>query len=177
MPPGAEGVGQVTFALELQIAEPVEWRLAYKGHPKLLALADRHYTRQKRGSSQFCRPGINLSLLLSNGLAGWNVWRPIPSVGRMDDLEAWECTLFRNEDAESVSSALIMSATERTFREWGWPPKDGLITAVGVKETRARRSKSAPPGVCFVRAGWVQYAATETRVWLRAPHPQKTRRT
>lgn len=166
----------MTFALELQISERVEWRECHKAHPRLLALADAHYTRQKPGSSQCCRPGHNFTLVLSDGLAAWVVWRPIPSVGRMDGLEAWECTLFRTESPSVVASELIRAATDATFSAWGWPPRDGLITAVGVTETRARRARSAPPGVCFVRAGWTQYAATPERVWLRAPHPQKVSR-
>ena len=63
-------------------------------------------------------------------------------------------------------------ATDITFREWGWPPRDGLITAVGVDETARRRSKRSPPGVCFLMAGWEPMDKhSDGRVWLRAPHP------
>src|SRR5579871_4176495 len=102
---------------------PPSWEMVTKGHPALVALADRHYTRQTPGSRQFCRPGVNFTLLLSDQSAGWVAWRPIPQVGRMDGLEAWECTFFRNEGAHR-SSDLVREATDITHRAWGWPPKD-----------------------------------------------------
>lgn len=148
------------------------WCPAPKTHPGLLALADRHYTRQRPGTKQFCRPGVNFTLLLSDNSAGWATWRPIPQVGRMDDLEAWECTFFRNEGAR-LSSELIAEATELTYRAWGWPPRDGLITAVGIDATRGRRSRWSPPGRCFLAAGWSLIAQSHERVWLAAPRPRK----
>lgn len=156
-------------------ARPPQWRTAHKASPHVLALADRHYTRQSPGSRQCCRPGHNLVLLLEDCSAAWIVWRPIPEVGRMDDLEAWECTLFRNEGAE-LSSALVVSATAWTYREWGWPPRDGLITAVGIDETARRRSKRHGPGWCFRCAGWEPIGERGGRAWLRAPRPVRVSR-
>lgn len=154
-------------------ATPAEWRASHKGGVALLRLADAHYTRQKPGSAQCCRPGKNFVLVLSDGSAGWVVWRPLPEVGRMDGLECWECTLFRNE-GERLSSELIREATDLTYREWGWPPRDGLITAVGIKATSARRSKKSPPGRCFIEAGWEPMdKASDGKAWLRAPGPRR----
>jgi hypothetical protein len=93
----------------------------------------------------------------------------------MDNLEAWECTLFRNEGPR-LSSELVRDATALTFREWGWPPRDGLITAVGIVETKRRRSRKAPPGACFVYAGWAVTGTRGGKAWLRAPHPVRTER-
>jgi hypothetical protein len=164
--------GALAFALEPD-SRPVVWRETHKGSAALLRLADAHYTRQKPGADQFCRPGKNLCLVTSDGTAGWVVWRPIPTVGRMDDLEAWECTLFRNEGGR-LSSDLIREATALTYDAWGWPPRDGLITAVGVEQTRRRRSKSSPPGRCFIEAGWSPIEkAGAGKVWLRAPGPRR----
>jgi hypothetical protein len=102
------------------------------------------------------------------------VWRPIPEVGRMDNLECWENTLFRNEGG-GISSALIRSATAMTFRAWGWPPRDGLISAIGIDATRRRRSKNALPGVCFQMADWIPFSriGDRSKVWYRAPHPMR----
>ncbi len=152
-----------------------QWRTATKGHPRLMALADRHYTRQSKGSNQCCRPGHNFVLLLDDGSAAWVVWRPIPDVGRMDNLEAWECTLFRNEGV-TRSSDLVASATTLTYRAWGWPPRDGLITAVGISETSRRRSKRHEPGWCFLCAGWEPTSKRGDRVWFRAPRPVRVPR-
>lgn len=149
------------------------WRETHKGHARLIELADRHYTRQQPGTNQACRPGVNLCLLLSDGSAVWVVWRHIPEVGRKDGLEAWECTLFRNEGAR-LSSELIAEACAITFRKWGWPPRDGMITAVGIAETAGRRSRSAPPGQCFRIAGWLTFdhpSTDNSKAWLRAPRP------
>jgi hypothetical protein len=167
-------MGEV-FALAVQEPPPVAWRESHKGHARLLALADMHYTRQTPGSNQFCRPGKNLCLLTSDGMAGWVTWRPLPRIGRKDGLEAWECTFFRNEGPR-LSSELVREATEHTWSAWGWPPRDGLITSIGVEATRRRRSKSKPAGVCFREAGWVEFDVRAARdvgaqVWLRAPHP------
>jgi len=149
------------------------WVEVPKAHPMLVALADRHYTRQQPGTAQFTRPGVNLCLLLDDGSAGWVTWRPIPTVGRMDGLWCWECTFFRNE-GRMLSSDLVRSATDYTHRVWGWPPRDGLITAVGVDQTAARRGRANPPGWCFIQAGWTPTHERDGKAWLRAPDPVRT---
>ena len=151
-----------------------QWKIVSKGNMGLVGLADRHYTRQTPGSNQCCRPGVNLCLMHSSGKAAWIVWRPIPCVGRMDNLEAWECTLFRNE-SNLLSSSLIESAVEVTHRQWGWPPRDGLITSVGIEETAKRRGKANQPGHCFIMAGWSPVGARKDKVWLITPHPHKVK--
>jgi hypothetical protein len=165
----------ITQGLQPQGGElPHSWRVVSKAHHALVALADKHYTRQKPGTPLCTRPGVNLPMLTVDCLAGWIVWRPIPEVGRKDSLEAWEVTLFRN-DGPALSSDLIRTATAMTFRQWGWPPRDGLITAVGVTATRRRRSKRSTPGACFLHAGWTMFDQRHNgdQVWLRAPHPQR----
>lgn len=102
------------------------WVEVSKGDPQAVALADRHYTRQKPGTSQFCRPGKNLVLLSKDEKALWVTWQGI----RDDGFEAWECTLFRNE-GDFLSSHLIVLALGVTADKWGEPPKDGIITYVG----------------------------------------------
>jgi hypothetical protein len=167
------------FALEAEM-RPVVWRETHKGSAALRRLIDGeatngrpHYSRQSPGDDQFCRPGFNFCLLTSDGLAGWIVWRPKPSVGRMDGLEAWGCTLFRNDGAR-LSSDLVREATALTHDAWGWPPPDGLISSVGVEETKRRRSKHSPPGRCFIEAGWSPIEkAGAGKVWLRAPRPRR----
>ena len=155
------------------------WRECNKGSPRLIELADGHYTRQKHGTNQACRPGVNFCLMLSDGSAGWVMWRPIPEVGRMDGLEAWECTLFRNT-GQRLSSDLITEATDKTYRAWGWPPRDGLITAVGIEQTKLRRSRAHEPGWCFICAGWRRRPDIEERctskdkAWFEAPRPTRT---
>ncbi|WHX43816.1 hypothetical protein QNH35_13910 [Bacillus pumilus] len=102
------------------------WIEVKKSDPRALKLADRHYTRQKPGTNQFCRPGHNLVLLSKDEKALWVTWRGL----RDDGLDAWECTLFRNE-GDYLSSHLIVLALGITSLKWGQPPKDGVITYVG----------------------------------------------
>jgi hypothetical protein len=164
----------LSLPLESPRSEPPVWRPVQKANPCLVALADRHYTRQKPGTPQFCRPGMNFALLLSDGSAGWVTWRPIPQLGRMDGLEAWECTFFRNEGSRT-SSELVREATDLTYRAWGWPPRDGLITAVGIEQTARRRSRKHPPGWCFICAGWRPVTERDGKAWLIAPPPERLR--
>jgi hypothetical protein len=164
----------VTLPLALESPSiPVEWRESHKGHARFLALADRHYTRQQPGTNQACRPGKNLVLLTTDGSAAWCVWRPLPEVGRMDNLWAWECTLYRNE-GQRRSSDLIREATAFTYRAWGWPPRDGLITAVGIEPTREGRRGRNFAGWCFRKAGWTHTHDKDGKAWFRAPLPERT---
>ena len=114
-------------------------------------------------------------------LAVWNIHRPKPGKSaRYDGLDAWECTIFRNETS-IVSSKLIRSAVEvcrllalgafecRTAYEgWGSVPKDGIITYVDPAHV-----KSDIPGYCFRRAGWRRIGyASDGKPLLRAPLPK-----
>ncbi|MGG1598499.1 hypothetical protein [Paenibacillus naphthalenovorans] len=115
------------------------WVQIKKADHRALELADRHYTRQKPGTPQFCRPGHNIVLLSADEMALWVTWRGI----RDDGWDAWECTMFRNE-GNYLSSHLIVLALGITRNLWGRPPKDGLITYVG-EHLR---------GGCFYAAGF-----------------------
>lgn len=102
------------------------WTQIQKADWRALRLADRHYTRQKPGTPQFCRPGHNLVLLTEDEQALWVTWAGI----RDDGWDAWECTMFRNE-GPYLSSHLIVLALGITRHLWGLPPADGIITYVG----------------------------------------------
>ncbi len=124
-----------------------KWFAVSKADPRARALADRHYSRQKPGTPQFCRPGQNIVLLTQDGRALWVSWRPKPGIQRMDGLDAIECTMFRNE-GPYLSSDLIREAVELTLAKWG-RPKDGLLTYIAHEKVR-----SSNPGCCFKKAGW-----------------------
>lgn len=115
------------------------WQMVHKSDPRALKLADRHYTRQKPGTPQFCRPGHNIVLLSESEDALWVTWSGI----RDDGYDGWECTMFRNE-GEYLSSHLIVLALGVTRKLWGIPPQDGILTYVG---THLR-------GGCFHAAGF-----------------------
>src|SRR2546423_1924917 len=67
-------------------------------------LADRHYSRQKRGTNQFMPNGKVLVLRDSKGLIvfGW-LWQDY----RLDGQAGFNCSIFRNE-SDRVSSEVIL---------------------------------------------------------------------
>lgn len=154
------------------------WMVTHKGDRAGRALADRHYTRQKPGTSSWTRNGQNLVLITPDEQALWCIHRPKPGKStRMDHLDAWECTMFRNEGG-ALSSVLIRQAVEvcrmlalgefgcrEGVEDWGEVPKDGLITYVNPAKV-----KSEIPGFCFRRAGWRNVgSAKDGKLMLKAP--------
>lgn len=99
------------------------WLVTHKCDRSFRLLADRHYSRQRVGVPMFKRPGRNLVLRTADGDAVWVTWSCI----RDDGLQAWECTIFRNE-SKNPSSDMIRVAVAATIAEWGQPPPDGIIT-------------------------------------------------
>lgn len=137
------------------------WIVTNKGDQECRVLADRHYSRQTVGARLFTRPGRNLVLKTESADAVWVTWSSI----RDDGVNAWECTIFRNE-SPYLSSDLIREAVEITIREWGQPPPDGIITYVDQSKVR-----SANPGYCFLKAGWRKSGVSKRRKLLRLSAP------
>lgn len=125
------------------------WLITDKGDQDARLLADRHYSRRTPGSPQFCRNGQNLVFITDAADAAWVTFRPTPGKAvRQDGLDAWECSLFRNEGPH-LSSSLIREAVPLTWSLWGPAPAGGIITYV-----RPECVASGLPGYCFRRAGW-----------------------
>jgi hypothetical protein len=130
--------------------EPVIWRVSNRNDPAIVALADRHYSRQTRGSAQMGAPAASLAFVTPCQRAAWlSQWTDHPD----DDLLALRCAFFRNEGA-GLSSDLILAAMRLT--EAIWPPeemaiypRDGWVTFVKPSEI-----ESPNPGYCFKIAGW-----------------------
>jgi len=162
-PPACSGSGRVVLP-----TCPIEryWVISDKGSKRALQLVERHYSRQKPGTNQFCRPGDNLVLLGNDGKALWVSYRYHPSsrLKRTDGLNAWECTLFRNEGGR-LSSDLIKEAVAITAKAWGIP-EDGFVTYVNPKAI-----KSSNPGYCFQKAGFVRGGTSKRRGFVRLVLP------
>lgn len=125
---------------------PVTWSKVSTYDARARALADRHYSRQKRGTLQFMPPGRRLVLLTDCARAVWGVVLNLDPCGVL----RWRCSLFRNEGA-GLSSDLIRAATSRTFDLWGARPPVPLTTEIDPERVRRKRD----PGRCFRRAGWI----------------------
>lgn len=151
------------------------WVRTNKFDQRARLVADRHYNRQKVGSSQFAPPGKTVILYAekSDNQALWvSSWQKYIM---HDWKNSWNCSLFRNEGA-GLSSELIRQAVAATIFEWGSPPSGGMITFVDPKKVKPKRT----PGYCYVRAGFRLSGETKKRKLLvfqllpsDMPKPQK----
>lgn len=127
------------------------WRLSDRADPRAVRIADRHYNRQKIGSSQFVPPGKCLVLLTATADALWVTSWPFAEYVRHAWPGAWVCSAFRNEaQPRLLSSDLIREAVGVTRWRYGDPPERGFVTFVDRGKTRSKRN----PGYCYLMAGW-----------------------
>lgn len=130
------------------------WIVTKDGDPRLLALADRHYSRKTVGARLAVQPGRRIVLVTADGRAAWVTSH---TRYRRDGRTGWECSLFRNE-GPFLSSHLIVLALGITRYLWGDPPPEGMFTFVG----RHLR------GGCFHAAGFRKDGTTQDgRLCLR----------
>ena len=133
------------------------WQLSHRADPVAVALADRHYSRQKIGSPQFVPPGRCMVLFAKTetGKAVWVTSWPFAEYVKHAWAGAWVCSMFRNEGA-GLSSELIRQAVAATRAFFGEPPALGIITFVLPKAIR-----SSNPGACYQKAGWKRAGAAK----------------
>lgn len=143
------------------MTNPMPWVRSWSTDPVGRALADRHYNRQKIGSTRFIPPGRCIVLVHQDGGAVWGVSYPFAQYVRHAWAGAWINSIFRNESGD-LSSALITSAIAATLcmaREKDWDVPDlGLITFVDDSKTRHKRD----PGRCYRKAGFREVGATQS---------------
>ena len=139
-----------------------------------------HYSRRTPGSRTFTGVGQEIVLVTDDGSAVWACVRQrTPSArgtgesrgrtGAPDPAPRyiWRNMMFRNLGS-SLSSDLILSATDRTYEEWanryGSLPSERLRTEIGIKEVR-----SSNPGYCYKQAGWTKDRVVRGKLYLWAP--------
>jgi hypothetical protein len=120
-----------------------------------VALADRHYSREKPGTPQVGGPGFILVFVTTDERAAWISKRHAPEIfaGKRtrttaDGFVGYRCGLFRNE-SEHLSSDLIVRAVVLTESIWG-PTHHGWMTYVDKSKVASHN-----PGYCFKQAGWI----------------------
>lgn len=135
----------------------MRWEIAHRADPRCVALADRHYSRQKPGTPQFVPPGRCLVLYAKTetGEAVWVTSWPFAHYVKHAWAGAWVCSIFRNEGA-GLSSELITEAVAATRAYYGEPPPLGIITFV-----LPRAIRSTNPGACYRHAGWRRAGAAK----------------
>lgn len=137
----------MSVAVAQTLFETGPWQVRTKGNGAAMALFDRHYSRQKPGRGEVGPPGRKLVLVTPCERAMWCSHWPKAEL-TMDGLDAWRCSVFRNEGA-GLSSELIVAAMSLTAEMWGELPEDGWVTWVDT-----RKIASPNPGFCFKQAGW-----------------------
>ena len=133
------------------------WRLSWRADPAALALADRHYNRQKIGAPQFVPPGRCLVLLTKDRSALWVTSWPFAEYVQHAWAGAWVNSLFRNEGGQ-LSSDLIRWAVAHTRAQWPDVPPLGVVSFVDAEKTRRKRD----PGYCYRCAGWRHVGFTKS---------------
>lgn len=132
------------------------WLSVRRDDPRAFAFYRRHYssgkqmkTFRERGNTNFMGPGECMVLLAKCG-RGVFAWQ-YNTVERYDHQTGVCCTIFRNEGA-GLSSELIREADQLADQRWPGQPRH--FTYVNAMKTSRCRSKHAPPGRCFIAAGW-----------------------
>lgn len=139
------------------------WELSHRADKRALALADRHYNRQKPGTPQFVPPGRCLVLYAATdtGRAFWVTSWPFAEYVRHAWAGAWVCSAFRNEGA-GVASELIRDAVAATVAFYGEAPTLGLVTFIDRKKvipTRVRGQETW--GYTYKKAGFREVGETK----------------
>lgn len=126
------------------------WRVSDRYDPAAVALADRHYSRQKPGTPQFIPPGKYVALIADDKAAVWvTSWAKY----RMDAWRgAWVNTIFRKE-GDGVASEMIRHAVAHTRAVWPEVPALGMVTFIDPRHVKPKRH----PGYCYLLAGF-EYA-------------------
>lgn len=127
------------------------WERVLKTDARAIELSNRHYSRVAYGKigAVLGPPGRLLCYATPERNALWVSHWPYAAMA-LDGLDAFRCTMFRNE-SQHLASDMIRAAmllTEATWSEQG-RPADGWITWVD-----ASLVTSEIPGYCFRRAGW-----------------------
>jgi hypothetical protein len=140
----------------------VNWCKSNRADKAALPLADRHYNRQKIGSSQFVPPGSCLVLLSAHGDALWVTSFPIAAYVKHAWAGAWVCSLFRNEGGDRASD-LIVDAVAATRFWYGAPPEKGMITFIDQNHVRPIKVRGRSVyGWTWLKAGFCEVGRTKS---------------
>lgn len=134
----------------------MEWEVSHRADKPAVALADRHYNRQKPGTPQFVPPGRCLVLLAGPSL--WVTSWPYPEYTKHQWAGAWVNSSFRREGGDVIASELIRQAVSATRWYFGEPPDLGMVTFVDVRKVKRKRD----PGRCYLRAGFKHVGETKS---------------
>jgi len=135
-----------------------QWQLSSRFDPRAVAIADRHYNRQKPGTPQFVPPGR--CIVLWQPGAVWVTSWPFAEYVKHAWPGAWINSIFRREYGNTKASTLIRQAIGITRNFWPDVPALGMVTFVNESKVRHKRD----PGRCFIRAGFQYVGKTKGKL-------------
>lgn len=145
------------------------WRPSHRGDRPAVALADRHYSRQKPGTPQFMPAGSCRVLKAANDRAVFGLSFPKAEFVKHAWAGAWIISIFRNETAGPLASDMIRQALAVMQTDFGYgaPPALGCVTFVDPRKVRGVMVRGERvKGFCFAKAGF--RAVGETKKGLIA---------
>ncbi len=135
------------------------WQLAHACDAAGRELADRHYNRQKVGSSRFVPPG-RCHVLTIPEKAVWATSWPFGEYVKHRWPGAWVCSIFRSEGA-GQASALILDAVASTRAKYPVPER-GMVTFVNRDRVKPTMVRGNPTwGWTWLKAGFEPDGETE----------------
>lgn len=137
------------------------WTLSHRFDKQALALADRHYNRQKPGTPQFVPPGRCLVLTHGSPVSAfWVTSWPFAEYTKHAWAGAWVCSAFRREGGPPASQ-MIRAAVAAT--RWRWPaPDKGMVTFLNRQHVRPTLVRGAQVyGWTWLKAGFKHVGETE----------------
>lgn len=143
------------------------WVESHRADRASVAIADRHYNRQKIGTPQFVPPGRCYVLRIEDRALWVTSW-PLAEYVSHAWAGAWVNSCFRNEGA-GLSSDLIRAAVAHTRANWPEVPELGMVTFVDADKTRKKRD----PGRCYRRAGFEHVGFTKGGLWAFQMRPDQ----
>jgi hypothetical protein len=147
------------------------WRRSNRADPAAVALADRHYSRQKPGSPQFMPPGSCRVLLADNSKAVFGLSFPKAEFVKHAWAGAWVVSIFRNEEAGPLASTMIRDAMAHMRTEYD-VPELGCVTFVDPRKVRGVLARGERvKGFCFWKAGFRAVGETKSGLiaWQMLP--------
>jgi hypothetical protein len=133
------------------------WTPSHRADTPARLIADRHYSRQKPGTSQFVKPGR--CFVLRHPWAVWATSWPFAEYVKHAWAGAWECSIFRYErlGTDPHASEMIRAAVAHTRYMWPEVPELGMVTFIDPTKVRPIKRRGAETwGYSYARAGFTQ---------------------
>lgn len=135
----------------------MNWVISHRADPAALRIADRHYNRQKPGTSQFVPPGRCFVLISLDYGSLWVTSWPYAKYVKHAWAGAWMNSMFRRESGKVLASQLILEAIAATKWFYGDPPKLGMVTFIDRGKVKTKRDY----GYCYRMAGFEEVGETK----------------